>query len=203
MNYIYDIVLNFQNYYYEFYEWKKEDKIKNIKKIPLYKVSNKDFSILKNNKIIIDNNFINKIKENNNKNICIVSNTTNAIALLFNNKGTLLKRSSLIFEEEEEANEYAKKLTITKLNYIKNIKVKNRNKLRCEIEKKDKLIKYINNSKDLISLKYLYFEYFEKECNNIKNIKEELLKEINKDWNIKQNNLYNLIKILDKNTLTK
>ena len=30
MDYIYDIVLNFNDDYYEFYEWKQEDKIINI-----------------------------------------------------------------------------------------------------------------------------------------------------------------------------
>ena len=32
MDYVYDIVLNFQKEYYEFYEWKSSDKIINIKK---------------------------------------------------------------------------------------------------------------------------------------------------------------------------
>ena len=34
MEYIYDIVLNFNDCYYEFYEWKSTDKIINIKRIP-------------------------------------------------------------------------------------------------------------------------------------------------------------------------
>ena len=33
MDYIYDIVLNFQNEYYDFFEWKSTDKVINIKKI--------------------------------------------------------------------------------------------------------------------------------------------------------------------------
>ena len=36
MDYIYDIVLNFQNNYYEFYEWKTSDKIINVKKMLVY-----------------------------------------------------------------------------------------------------------------------------------------------------------------------
>ena len=54
MDYIYDIILNFQNNYYEFYEWKKEDKIINIKKILVYKISNEDYLSLKYNDVIID-----------------------------------------------------------------------------------------------------------------------------------------------------
>ena len=36
MNYIYDIVLNFNKEYYNFFEWNKRDNIVNVKKIPLY-----------------------------------------------------------------------------------------------------------------------------------------------------------------------
>ena len=43
MDYIYDIVLNFQSNYYEFYEWKTTDKIINVKKILVYLVSNQDY----------------------------------------------------------------------------------------------------------------------------------------------------------------
>ena len=56
MNYIYDIVLNFQDNYYNFFEWNREDKIKNIIKIPLYRVSDKDINILKNNIIKVSKN---------------------------------------------------------------------------------------------------------------------------------------------------
>lgn len=202
MNYIYDIVLNFQNDYYDFFEWRKEDKIVNYSKLPLYKVSNKDLLNLKYNKITVENDLIKKIKESSkSKKIkCLVSNGSNTIALLFDDNGNLLKRSSLIFEEEEEANDYAKKLPITNIKYKENIKVNITNKLRIEIEKKDTLIEYINNTTNPLTLKYLYFEYFDKECNNINTIKSELLKEINKDWTIKQNNLYNIINIFNKNT---
>ena len=38
MDYIYDIVLNFNDDYYEFYEWKQEDKIINISEVKLSEV---------------------------------------------------------------------------------------------------------------------------------------------------------------------
>lgn len=206
MNYIYDIVLNFQTKYYDFFEWRREDKIKNITKIPLYKVSNQDLLNLKYNKIKINENLLNIIKEDTKKNkkiICLVSNELTSIALLFDDNGNLIKRSSLIFEEEEEVNDHAKKLPLTEINYIENIEQKIENKLRIEIEKKDNLINYITENNDILKLKYLYYEYFEKECNNINIIKKSLLKEINKEWTAKQNNLYKLTNMFNKNTLTK
>lgn len=201
MNYIYDIVLNFQNNYYDFFEWRKEDKIKNISKIPLYKVNNKDLLNLKYNEVTLDKEFIDKIKEDNKKSkkiICLVSNQLTSIGLLFDENGNLLKRSSLIFEEEEEVNDYAKKLPLTTLKYLKNNPKKVQNKLRIEIEKKDTLINYIINTNDILTLKYLYFEYFEEECSKINTIKNKLLSELNKEWTIKQNNLYNIVNLLNK-----
>lgn len=63
MNYIYDIVVNFQKNYYEFFEWQKEDKIKNITRLPIYKVSDSDIQALKYNRVTIDSDLLNKIKE--------------------------------------------------------------------------------------------------------------------------------------------
>ncbi len=201
MSYIYDIVLNFQNNYYNFFEWKRTDKLKNIIKLPLYKVSDEDIINLKYNKVTVSLDFINKLKTDNKKNkqlICLVSNNKISIALLFNQRGKLLKRSSLIFEEEEEAVEVSRHLPITKIEYIENIKIIPKDKLRIEKEKKNKLIKYIKTTNDIMTLKYLYYEYYEKEIEDIIEIKKCLLKELTKDWNPKQNNLYKLVKILTK-----
>ena len=202
MNYIYDIVLNFHEIYYEFFEWQKKDKIKNIIKIPIYRVSDNNLKILKENKVRIDNSFYEKIKKDNKnykKIVCLVSNTKQSIGLLFNEKGYLLKRSSMIYEEEEEANEYSKTLKITPIHYLENQKIKRKKSLRLEIEKKESLIKYIEKTTDLSTLKYLYYEYYQEECNNIDKIKNSLLKELKKEWNQKQKKIYETTILINKN----
>ena len=60
MDYVYDIVLNFQTTYYDFYEWKSTDNIINIKKLPIYKITNKDYLNLKHHDITIDLNTLPK-----------------------------------------------------------------------------------------------------------------------------------------------
>ena len=103
MNYIFDIVLNFHKNYYNFFEWNRTDKIKNIYKISVYRVGDDDLIDLKYNQIKVRDSFINKIKEDNpkyKKIICLVSNTKMTIGFLFYNFGNLIKRSSLLFEEE-------------------------------------------------------------------------------------------------------
>lgn len=204
MNYIYDILLNFQDNYYQFFEWNKTDKVKNISKIIVYHISDQDLIDLTYNQIIISDTFLNQIKEDNKKYkkiMCLVSNTNQTIGLLFSSDGKLLKRSSLLFEEETEVNYFAKELPLTTITYQKNIKVEPTLNLRIEIEKKDTLIQYLNQTNDLLTLKYLYYEYFKEECIDDNNLKPSLLKIIETDWNKEKNNLYHIINILTKKDL--
>ena len=48
MNYIYNIALNFQKNFVDFFEWNLNDNIIYINKIPIFKVSNYDFNNIKN-----------------------------------------------------------------------------------------------------------------------------------------------------------
>lgn len=201
MNYIYDIVLNFQDNYYQFFEWNRTDKIKNISRIIVYHVLDEDLLNLTYNQIIISSPFLEKLKEDNKKNkkiLCLVSNTNQSIGLLFSNDGKLLKRSSLLFEEENEVNGFAKTLPITKIDYQVNKTEIPDNQLRIEKEKKDILVKYITKTTDILTLKYLYYEYFETECNDNQKIKTTLLKIMDKEWNKKKNKLYQIINLITK-----
>lgn len=201
MNYIYDIVLNFQDNYYQFFEWNRTDKIKNISRIIVYHVLDEDLLNLTYNQIIISSPFLEKLKEDNKKNkkiLCLVSNTNQSIGLLFSNDGKLLKRSSLLFEEENEVNGFAKTLPITKIDYQVNKTEIPDNQLRIEKEKKDILVKYITKTNDILTLKYLYYEYFETECNDNQKIKTTLLKIMDKEWNKKKNKLYQIINLITK-----
>ena len=204
MNYIYDIVLNFQDNYYQFFEWIRTDKIKNISKIIVYHVSDQDLIDLTYNEIVVDIPFLTKLKEDNKKYkkiMCLISNTRQTIGLLFSNDGKLLKRSSLLFEEETEVNNFAKTLPLTIITYQKNKKIEPNHRLRIEIEKKDILVQYINQTNDILTLKYLYYEYFEEESNDYLKIKSELLNIMEEEWNKKKNNLYKIINILTKKDL--
>ena len=208
MNYIYDIILNFNQEYYAFYEWKKSDNIINIRKIPCFKIKDQDYLDLKNNKIIISEDFINKIKnassiyldDDLHNNICLVTNGKEAMGLAFNNQGNLLQRSSTIFDEEQEIIEESHHQKLTNLKFIKNIKVIPKHIGRLEKEKRTNLTKYSNNlneTTDSITIKYLYYEYYEKEPNT-NSIKKELLSTLKQEWNNKLDRLYQLVLLLNK-----
>lgn len=207
MNYIYDIVLNFQDKYYQFFEWNRFDKIKNITRLAVYHIEDEDLNNFIYNQITIDNNFLETIKQENKKYkqlMCLVSNTNQTIGLLFSKEGKLKKRSSLLFEEENEVNNFAKELPITKIKYLENIPQKPNNNLRIEIEKKEALSNFIMQTKDILPLKYLYYEYFQKESDNYNEIKSTLLNILEEEWTPNKNKLYSLINLLEKkDSLTK
>jgi len=206
MNYIYDIVVNFNEILYDFYEWKKSDNVINIRKIPLFRVNDDDYLLLKYNKIKLDKEFILKIEnltssytKSNIGIACLISNTKESIALLFNKEGDIIKRSSLLFDEEEEVNNEAESIQITKINYLKNEKKIDDNISRIEREKRYYLNKYIKKldlNEDSIKIKYLYYDYFDSEEEDIKKAKDKIIGELENVWSNKLDKLYELVKLL-------
>lgn len=205
MNFIYDIVLNFNKDFYNFFEWNKNDNIINVKKIPIFLIDNDTFTSMKYDNVIVSKEFIDLIKDKTYTYTrsklgisCLISNNKEVIAVLFNDNGNLIKRSSLMLDEEEEVLDEIENDSLYKINIIKRRKVNIENVNRNIKEKKDFLIKYINEEKNDINLKYLYYDYFEKDENNIKIIKNDLIKEIKNNWNKKLNNFYDTVKIFKK-----
>lgn len=205
MNYIYDVVLNFNKDYYNFFEWYKSDNIINIKKIPFFLVDNNTYTSMKYNIIIVDQDFIRSIKDKTSTYTklkvgpsCLITNGKEAMGLLFNDKGNLIKRSSLLLDEEEEVLDEVNDNNKYNIGIIKNQKRRIFNINRLEKEKKDFLIRYISKENSLINLKYLYYDYFEKEEQDIDIIKKTLIKEIKYNWNKKFQEFYNTVKMFNK-----
>lgn len=205
MNFIYDIVLNFNKDFYNFFEWNKNDNVINVKKIPIFLIDNDTFTSMKYDNVIVSKDFIDLIRDKTYTYTrsklgisCLVSNNKEVIAVLFNDNGNLIKRSSLMLDEEEEVLDEIENDSLYKINIIKRRKVNIENVNRNIKEKKDFLIKYINKETNDINLKYLYYDYFEKDENNIKTIKSDLIKEIKNNWNKRFDSFYNTVKIFSK-----
>lgn len=192
MDYIYDIVLNFQENYYDFYEWRLEDKIINVKKIPIYKISTKDYISIKNNNIIIDIKSLPKPNK-----MFLITSGIEVMGILLDSSGKVLKKSSLLFDESDEIledKESIKQINIKyKITNVKNITYES----RLNKEKNKYIKSYFNNidkHKDEYTLKYLYYDIYnieEKDIDKIYNKLQELTKEdINKMYeSIKRVNL--------------
>lgn len=209
MSYVYDLVLNFNSDYYEFYEWKEEDVIYHIKRIHLIKVDSKMYNEIFDNIIVFNEDFLlsifNKCEYYNNRNIesipyaFLVTDSYRVMGILLDSSGKTYKYSSLLLDEEEYVLDLCNKLGNIKLNYKI---IKKRNKCEDKTRLERVIIKYIKKSlktdyekKDVNKLKYLYYEYFNKHSDDIDYIYKSLVNELDKEINEKHYNLYKLIKL--------
>ncbi len=203
MYYYYDVLVNFTEaeVLYEFYEWEEEDNIEFIKKMPLFRVSfNTLLDLLKyqvkfsseilsliNNKTILKSN--KKIKY-----AFLVSDSKNVLALELNKDGLVISRSKLLLKDANNLNEMVVSIKEKKFNYeiIKSYKV------RCDIRQIEDIKRLIScevntmiKDNNISKLKYLYYECFDKLCNN----KEEIIKKMTSMLN--DNDIESLKKIYD------
>ena len=180
MKYIYDIILNFNDKYYDFFEWNDKDNIEYIKKIPVFKVSNEVIRDLKIDKIQVDLEFLENIYNktdiytnigiNKVEYICLFCSNDSVIGVEFNSKGVSMYKSDLLIDESLDIIDYCSNIKEIKLNYkiidYKNIKfITRKEEYMINFIKRE--LKYINESKDIDKLKYLYYECFNKESKNL------------------------------------
>ncbi len=191
MNYIYDILLNFNEKFYEFYEW--DDNIIHIKKIPCFKISEEQLKIIYDNKVKIDlKQIFNKTEVFNKKNIeyaCILYSNNYCFAIKLNNKGIIKERSSLLFDDMDDVidkDEEEIKLDIKVLEPLNQILIiKEEYDINVFLNKEiDKLIL----NKEYSKLNYIYYECFNNKEDNINivinKLKDNLINYSNKIYEI-------------------
>lgn len=186
MNYIYDITVNFNEVFYDFFEWNKTDQLLHIRKIPIIKLDNNSFCKILNNIIVLDefDKIIKKTeiygKKNKNINCCLFCDDSNIIAVEFNDEGLSKNISSITVEEELDILECLKlkrkditfKIIKERIKYYQT---------RNERKNKSYIKTFINNlnvKNDEEKIKYLYFEYYNKFNNNTKEALDTLKKDL-------------------------
>jgi len=173
MDYIYDIVLNFHDDYYDFYEWKSSDKIINVKRIPIYKIDTKDYLNIKNNIVTINRNTIPKTNK-----MFLLTNGIEVMGIIIDNQGKVIKKSSLIFEESDEILEEKDIFKVINLKYIVNRYNKDKFISRILKEKINYIDLSLNNldkERDKYILKYLYYDIYNEDSDDIDNIYQKLI----------------------------
>ena len=173
MDYIYDIILDFQERYYDFYEWNPQDKIINVKKIPIYKISTKDYLNIKKNFVIIDRSTLSKTSK-----LFLLTSGIEIMGVLLDDYGKTIKISSLLFDEaddilkdKDEIKSINIKYRILKRRYQKLISRSNQEKQTYI----SRYLKKIDLTKDEYLIKYLYYDIYGLEEDNINTIYEKLL----------------------------
>lgn len=202
MSYIYDIVLNFNRLYYDFYEWKDTDNILNFRKIPLFKINNKDYINYKYDDIRFSKGFLDLVREcsclmNGNSSVTafLVSNGREVMGIRIDNEGNVIGRSSLLIDEEEEIINDISDLDISKIEYdIIGKNSDDRFISRIIREKKKYLMDFFNNNDDINIYKYIYYDFYEKEEKDIVKIKKRLFNIFDSKWDSECDKLYNNIR---------
>lgn len=203
MNYYYDIVLNFNEVNYMFYEWDEKDNLEVFKKIPFFQVNSKTLKDFVKNNVVVSKDFLNVIKEKSIKSgedvyIALFADKNGAIALEFDEEGKSIFRSFLQMEDEENINEMLFTTTLEKIEYKvlekvvfnKNIRLEEKIKLVINME-----IKGLIEKNDISKLKYLYMEWFGK-CEKDKNVMvNNMYDKLNQGINKDEVKIYNLIKL--------
>lgn len=176
MIYIYDILVNFNTNFFEFFEWEKKDNLIPIKKIPMYKVESVFIQDIITKKIQITDSILLEIlgkceifdnkKNKNFKYACLFTDNYQVIACLIDEYGNVLKVSDLLLEEATDTIILSKRCNLRSISYnILGTKNTSRFLTRKEMKIKKYLLLEFNNSykeKNILKLKYLYFEYFDK-----------------------------------------
>jgi len=215
MIYVYDMILNWtdEDKVYEFFEWEQNDAIEHIKRIPLFKVKTNIFDEMLNYDFKVEESFLNKIYNLSEKyaSNCVekilyasvFTDGIRAIAIEFNAEGESIYRSRLLLDEEQDVTIISNKLLEYKLDIIKGRKrTREEFTTRLEHDIKKILTIEINDSykkRNFDKLKYLYFELFDKEQNDIDIAYRKILQSIDKELNCNHNKLYEVIKLSYQN----
>ena len=211
MNYIYDVILNFQKEYYDFFEWNQNDNIYHMRKLPILKITKKELDEIKNNIVKFDNNTLNIINSKSErfkknaisklKYIFIVGNDYECLAIKLNKNGIITHKSSLLPNEKNDVIDILKLQKEINIGYtiIKRQSINNF-KTRFEIENEkfildelDKIYKQNNFQK----INYLCLECFNNSESNIDKAYLKLKQEIKKTNN-NFTKLYNIFKMISQ-----
>lgn len=213
MTYIYDILLNFNEYLYEFYEWNTSDNLTHARKIPIFKVTTKDLFKIANNIFDIDKISLRLImnkteiftsrKIEQQKYMCLVSDGQEVIAIKINENGRCHYKSKMLIDEENEALEVVNRMKIADLK-IKIIQSKSLPKYqtRNQIETQKNLISEINKlkkNKQNDVLRYLYFECTNGYITNIETVIKTLHSLVITNPDNCNQKLNNIIKLISTN----
>jgi len=211
MNYIYDILVNFNETLYDFYDWNSNDDIKHIRKIPIFRIKSTDFYDIKNNKVVFSNEFLDEIKNkteifknrktDNLKYSFLVSDGLEVLALNIEKK---IMYSRLLIDEEVEILDICIRLDevnipykIVETLYIDEFKTRKQISVEKSVRKE---LKKIINEKNIEKLKYIYYKSYNKKINSVdkiiidfnKELSNEIITKINKILNLKINSSKNV-----------
>lgn len=206
MNYVYDILSNFNQELYDFYDWDKNDNFTHLRKVPSFRVSKEVLVDLMFKKVKIKGNLLKLIKDKTQvftkegvdviEYCFIVSDSVNSLGVILDEDGVVYKRSKFLVSEELEINKCLKTSKIYNLEYnLLSSKTHYSNMTRNE----EKVTNLILNELELImdstdKIDYLYYEWFN--TNKGKNKYKKLVSSIKSSYTSKHEYILELLNLL-------
>lgn len=208
----YDILVNFKEQAYEFYEWDKSDDIKHVKSIPTFRVSNDCLLDFDNCNLSVSKELLKKIKDKTEifsngmivieSYACVLFCDFKAMAFTFSEDGNLIGKSNLLFDESDDVISSCKGLEETKIDYnVISISKVNNDCTRKERKTIASLLNYLDKihaRKNDYEIKYMYFECFDKVSNDDESAYAEIINQIKNANFLVIEKLLSLIKVLKK-----
>lgn len=206
MNYVYDILSNFNQELYDFYDWDKNDNFTHLRKVPSFRVSKEVLVDLMFKKVKIKGYLLKLIKDKTQvftkegvdviEYCFIVSDSVNALGVILDEDGVVYKRSKFLVSEELEINKCLKTSKIYNVEYnLLSSKTHYSNMTRNE----EKVTNLILNELELImdstdKIDYLYYEWFN--TNKGKNKYKKLVSSIKSSYTSKHEYILELLNLL-------
>ena len=209
MNYIFDVLLNFNDddNILEFFEWRENDCNEHIKKIPIFRISPQKMQMICNNKIRVNREFLKKIENEtvlykSRKPLeyaCLITDYNKVIGLEFLSDGTIVGRSGLLLDEEEDIIDECEDIEEEDLVFeiVKPYKF-NYFLTRSEKEKQKYLLtelKCIKDDGNIEKFNFLYLEIFKKDNLTFEQKYQKMFFDIKDNYTDKYNKLYELIRL--------
>ena len=183
----------------------KEDVLSTIAKIPIIRINRFQMNDILNNKISVTKTFLKKYE---NKTLLddgsllkysfLVTDLSKVIALEFSSNGEVIRRSSLLLDEEEAVIEESLDYQEEELNYkiIRNylkfdFLTRDERKIRSSLINE---LNYLYKNKKYDEINYLYEELYNEKI-NIHDKYKFLIDDISNNYSSKYNKIYDIIKM--------
>lgn len=211
MNYIYDILVNFNSELYDFYEWNTSDNVTHIRKIPLFRISTDKLDQIKNYNIKLNLDFLKKIENKTERFTtrdvekisysALFSDLNEVYALKFDKKGNSIGISKLLIDEEEDVLDVACRCNEVNIDF-EVLKEKSNHNFKTRMQKE--MYNYLNKSLNKLEktnqfekLSYLYFECFNEKEDSINEIIRKLKQNMDNEKTLKT--MYDFFKLISIN----
>lgn len=205
MIYIYDLLVNLNEELIDFYDWNEMDNYEHIRKCLLIKINKEDYYNILTNKIKINKELMEEIKNKTQKfsgrntvtieYLLVITDGNNALVVKFDKNGISKEKSKLLINEEIEILTLSSSMKIKEIKYSIVNKNTTSNMTRKETQIANRILQELNSIKnDKEKIDYLYYEWFDNKSSN--NKLEDLISSIKSNFTSKHKEFLDILNLI-------